>query len=215
MFKLTYFRILERSVRKTRVLIYGAGQCGLIAKNTLLTDSKLNYKILGFIDDNPSKIGKEIEGIEIFSSEKALGDFLTKKDISIVVIAIQNISPQRKRRIIDACLEHNVTVKIVPAVEKWIDGEFSSNQIKNVRIDDLLGREPISLDKENIAHEVEGKVILVTGAAGSIGSEICRQIMHYKPKQLILLDQAESALYSIEFELKQKHSDEFFDIFSS
>lgn len=213
LFKLTYFRILERSVRKTRVLIYGAGQCGIIAKNTLLTDGKLNYKILGFIDDNSSKIGKEIEGLEILSPEKALGDFLTKKEISIVIIAIQNISPQRKRRIIDACLEHNVTVKIVPAVEKWIDGEFSSNQIKNVRIDDLLGREPISLDKENIAHEVEGKVILVTGAAGSIGSEICRQIMHYKPKQLILLDQAESALYSIEFELKQKHSDDFFDIF--
>ncbi len=208
-FKLTYFRILESSTRRTNVLIYGAGQSGIIAKNTLLADGKLKYRIVGFIDDNPSKIGKKIEGLEIFSPQKVWGDVLKKNGVSVVIIAIQNIAPQRKRGIIDACLKNNVTVKTVPDTKKWIGGEFSSKQIKNVRIDDLLGREPITLDKDNIASEVEGKTILVTGAAGSIGSEICRQIMHYNPKELILIDQAESALYAIEFELKQKQHEDF------
>ncbi len=214
LFKLAYFRILESRVIRTNVLIYGAGQCGIIAKNTLLTDSKLKYQIAGFIDDNPSKTGKHIEGIEVFSPKKIFeADFLEKKNVSAVVIAIQDIHPPRKRTIIDACLKHNISVKIIPAIKQWIDGELSSRQIKNVRIDDLLGREPISLDKANIAAEVKGNTILVTGAAGSIGSEICRQIMHYQPKKLVLVDQAESALYAIEFELKQHHDTDDFEIF--
>lgn len=195
-----------------RVLIYGAGGSGIITKNTLLQDSASRYDIAGFIDDNTSKIGKTLEGIRIYGPNQVFNDFLNKNDISEVIISIQNISSLRKREMIELCMEKNVSVKTVPPAQKWINGELSSNQIKNIRIEDLLERDSIELSNENISREIDGKVIFVTGAAGSIGSEIVRQLLNFHPLKVVLIDQAESPLYDLEFELKNKHDASRFEV---
>lgn len=205
MVKLTYIRFIESTeVKKKRVIIYGAGASGLITKNTLKQDTSRHYEVVAFIDDNPNKIGKSLEGIVVYSSDKVLNNgFLEKHEVQEIIISIQALSPDRRRAIVERCIEKGVDVKVVPPVDKWIHGELSTKQIRNVRIEELLEREPIKLNSLNVSKELKGKVVLVTGAAGSIGSEIARQVAHYGPARLVMLDQAESALYDLEQELKQ------------
>lgn len=189
---------------KRNVLIYGAGQSGIITLNTLSQDSKSDINVLGFIDDNSSKVGKTLAGIKIYSAEDALNGMLDKRNISEVILSIQNISSARKSEIVNRCLEMNVQVKNVPPISRWINGELSSRQIKAVKIEDLLNREPIKLNQENIFNELTGKVILITGAAGSIGSEIARQVVSYKPKLVLFVDQAETPMYELEMNLRKR-----------
>jgi FlaA1/EpsC-like NDP-sugar epimerase len=186
------------------VLIYGAGYTGMMTKNVFQTDRSTNYKILGFIDDNESKIGKSIEGIKVFSLPEVLDKFVGTNDGLEVIMAINNITAKSKRKISDIFLDRGVVVKALPPVDKWVEGEFAMNQIHNVKIEDLLGREVIQMNNKRIAEEISGKVILVTGAAGSIGSEIVRQLIAYFPSKVILVDQAESALFDLEYELSGK-----------
>jgi FlaA1/EpsC-like NDP-sugar epimerase len=186
------------------VLIYGAGYTGMLTKNVFQTDRSTNYKILGFIDDNESKIGKTIEGIKVFSLPEVLDKFVGSNDGLEVIMAINNMSAKSKRKISDIFLDRGVIVKALPPVDKWVEGEFAMNQIHNVKIEDLLGREVIQMNNKRIGEEISGKVILVTGAAGSIGSEIVRQLIAYFPAKLVLVDQAESALYDLEYELAGK-----------
>ena len=186
------------------VLIYGAGYTGMLTKNVFQTDRSTNYKILGFIDDNESKIGKTIEGIKVFSLPEVLDKFVGSNDGLEVIMAINNMSAKSKRKISDIFLDRGVIVKALPPVDKWVEGEFAMNQIHNVKIEDLLGREVIQMNNKRIGEEISGKVILVTGAAGSIGSEIVRQLIAYFPSKLVLVDQAESALYDLEYELAGK-----------
>ncbi|HAD97499.1 MAG TPA: polysaccharide biosynthesis protein [Cryomorphaceae bacterium] len=197
--------------KHTKVLIYGAGASGMITKNTLKQENKRDYDIYGFIDDNPYKVGKAIEGIMVYSPKKIFEtNFVEKNKIDQIIISIQSdLSPKRKKEITEAALEKNLEVKIVPAIENWMHGELSAKQIKNVKIEDLLERDPIILDNVNISREIKGRVILVTGAAGSIGSEISRQLIYYSPRKVILLDQAESALYDLENEIKSNHPANF------
>jgi FlaA1/EpsC-like NDP-sugar epimerase len=122
--------------------------------------------------------------------------------VELLIIAIQQISPERKKVIIDQCLMHRVQVRNIPPVHKWINGELSIKQIKDVNIEDVLGRDPIQLDVTGIKQELEGKTVVITGAAGSIGSELARQIVQFKPERLILIDQAESALNDLNLELE-------------
>lgn len=183
------------------VLIYGAGYTGMLTKNVFQTDRSTNYKILGFIDDNESKIGKTIEGIKVYSLPEVLDKFVGSNDGLEVIMAINNMSAKSKRKISDIFLDRGVVVKALPPVDKWVEGEFAMNQIHNVKIEDLLGREVIQMNNKRIGDEISGKVILVTGAAGSIGSEIVRQLIAYFPSKLVLVDQAESALYDLEYEL--------------
>ncbi len=206
LFKAVFLALFEGGKNKVNVIIYGAGKSGTITRQTLLQDDSLHYNVVGYIDDNPSKIFKSVQGIRVYPSSILESDFVEKKDIKEVILSIQNISNIRKRQIIDQCLTHNIKVKNVPPVQNWINGELSSKQIKAVKIEDLLQREEIILDNDNVAHEIEEKVIFVTGAAGSIGSEIARQLLHYKPAQLILIDQAESPLYELEIELRKQHA---------
>ncbi len=202
MIKLIYKGLTNTSARSSKnVLIYGAGSAGLITKDTLYRDGKLNYKVVAFMDDNAQKVGKTLEGIMVHSSNAIDGDFLSKKEISEVIISIQNISTERKREIVDKCLQFNVNVKSVPPVGKWINGELSANQIKAVRIEDLLGREEIKIHNESINATISGKCVLVTGAAGSIGSELVRQLYQHEPETIILLDQWETGLFEIENEI--------------
>lgn len=189
---------------KTKVLIFGAGASGMMTKNALQQSGSVRYSIQAFIDDNPSKQGKTISGVPVISFEQAFSEkFISFHTISELIISVQGLSAERKKEIVDACFYHNIHTKEVPAMELWIGGELSAKQIRNVRIEDLLGRPPIKLNVDNISNDLRGKTILVSGGAGSIGSEIVRQVLQYQPKKVIVLDQAETPLYDLEFEINK------------
>lgn len=205
--KLLYLEELKVRENKIPTAIYGAGIYGLITKHTLDKEANLNYKVVCFIDDDEKKSGSSLEGIPIYHTS-SLQEVIPQKKLQKLIIAIKNPDKRKRRAVIDMCLANQVGVMNVPSPTKWINGEFSSGQIKPIRIEDLLGRESIRLDQDRLLQEFTGKKILVTGAAGSIGSEIVRQLVEYSPKLVIMLDQAESALYDLENELaekKQKH----------
>ncbi len=197
----------QAASKKTKVLIYGAGASGMITKSTLMQDTTREYDILGFVDDNAYKVGKTIEGVMVYSFKKMFtNDYVTKLNPDQLIISIQSkLHTTRKKEVVEAALAKNLEIKIVPPVESWIHGELSTKQIKNVKIENLLERDPIVLDNVHIRREINGKRVLVTGAAGSIGSEISRQLLHYKPLEVVFLDQAESALYDLEQEIKNNH----------
>jgi FlaA1/EpsC-like NDP-sugar epimerase len=206
--KALYYRIVSTKMTlKTNVLIYGAGSSGLITKQTLENEMSSKYNVVGFIDDNPSKVGKSLIGAPVHSPKKALDqEFLLRNGVTEMILSIQKLDNHKKRAIIDSCLELNLKTKVIPPVDRWIQGELSSAQIKSVRIEDVLSREQIKLDSSNIARELNGKVVLVTGAAGSIGSEIVRQVLHFRPSKVVLVDQAESPLYELELDVKTHYS---------
>lgn len=194
-------------------IIYGAGDAGIITKNALEQDTSACYNIIAFIDNSHNKIGKSINGIPVLKPEKLHDNaFIKKNDIKLIIFAIPSLDNEDKTKIINEIVELGIKVKSVPHLNNWIDNKLTANQIEDIKIEDLLGREPIVLGKENVSKGLNNKVILVTGAAGSIGSEICRQVLHYKPKKLILLDQAESPLYDIQFELRNNEPYRSFNI---
>lgn len=184
------------------VIIYGAGEAGMITNRTLHQDAGMNYNVIAFVDDNPAKSKSSIEGVDIYKASH-LPKLIKENKVELVIIAIQNIQSERKKEIIDTCLMFGVQVRNVPPVERWINGELSFKQIKDVKIEDVLGREPICIDNTKIRSEIHNKVILITGAAGSIGGELARQIVQYTPRKVMLLDQAESPLYDLELELSE------------
>lgn len=201
--KLIWVNLRKGRSKPTGVLIYGAGQAGILTKNALINDLDNDYNVVCFVDENPGKIGKSMEGIPVHGPEVLNSDYISQKKISQVIIAIQNISPSKKRQIADTCLSFNVTVKNIPPVESWINGELQARQIQNIRIEDLLQREPIVLDNSRVMSENQGRVVMVTGAAGSIGSEIVRQLLRLPVGHIILLDQAETPLHELALEFRQ------------
>jgi len=202
MIKSFFSEILSKSKKEIRVLIYGSGGTGMHTYNALINDSNYRYYIIAFIDDNKNKIQKTYEGIPIVSAENALTEkFVNRNKVELLIIAIQNLEVNSKKRIIEGGLNAGLKVKVAPSVNSWINGQFRSTQIEEVHLEELLGRDPISLDNKMVAENIVGKVILVTGAAGSIGSELVRQILQYKPEKVILVDQAESPLFDLQFEI--------------
>lgn len=199
--KLIYLESIKSKEIDKKVIIYGAGISGLITKRTIEKDPQTKFEIVGFLDDNKKLAGNRLEGINIYHSSE-LEKLIASHGVTELIIAIQNPLPENRSRVVDICLTHDVTVQKVPSAKSWIDGEFSTKQIAKIKIDDLLGREQIHLDEERISSELMGQVVLVTGAAGSIGSGLVRQIAKYEPLKLILLDQAESALYDLQNELR-------------
>ena len=197
--KSTYWELKTPDSQKKNVIIFGAGEAALITSKALKQNSNERYNIVAFIDDNKNKVGKKIENVRIRYSDELAG-LLEKNDIDQLIISVQNINPARKKEIAEICIAHNVKVQNVPPVKKWINGELSINQIRDINILELLDRDEIQLDTNKIKAELTGKVILITGAAGSIGSEIARQVIEYRPKKLILLDVAETPLYHLELE---------------
>ncbi len=194
-----YFR---KKTKTVNAIIYGAGDAGPITQNALAQDTSCQYNIVSFVDDAKQKIGKSINGTLVRSPETVLNrHFIDKYQVTMMIIAIPSITKSQQQGIINKGLELGLNVKSVPHVSKWIDNSLTSNQIEDIKIEDLLGRDAIILGHEDVKQELEGKVVLVTGAAGSIGSEICRQVMHYKPKCLVMVDQAESPVYELQFEL--------------
>ena len=200
-------RIYNDYVRKrrptTNVIIYGAGAAGVIAYNALLQDPLNEYNVVAFVDDDPKKTDTALNGIHVMKAKSALNErFVKQKNVKLLIIAIPTIRTMYKQAITTRGLDLGLTVKAVPHISKWINDSFNLNQIQEVKIEDLLERESIRLDNVNIVREVIDKVVLVTGAAGSIGSEICRQLIQYKPSKIVMLDQAESPMYDLQFELK-------------
>lgn len=208
-----FYEIISSELKDiTNVMIYGAGDSGLITYGALNRDTKNNYEVIGFIDDDKNKVGKKIDRVKIYSRSEIDKDFIEKKQVDEIIFSIQNIKSERLLFLTDKTLELGVKPKIVPPLSNWIGGDFEANQIKQVKIEDLLDRKPISIDNPIVKRDVDNKVILVTGAAGSIGSEISRQISKYKHKHLILIDQAESPLYEIQQELIRKGIQNFTSI---
>ena len=198
-----YNDYIRRQRVTTNIVIYGAGAAGMIAYNALSQDPAHNYKIVAYIDDDRKKRDSALNGIHVMHSEAVLNPtFITKNQIKTLLIAIPTIKIERKQAITTQALDLGLTVKSVPHISKWINDSFTVNQIQNIKIEDLLERESIKLDNINIVREVVDKTVMVTGAAGSIGSEISRQLIQYKPSKIILLDQAESPMYDLQFELR-------------
>jgi len=207
-------RFIWRMVRDTylvsrkgrrRGLIYGAGDCGSMIAKEMKTNSAMAMYPIGFIDDDPLKKNMQVLGIPILGTGEKLDEIIRKNDIQEIIIAIPSASRRRTTEIIEACKEYpDIRLKMVPHLADLIQGKVSLQEIRNVEVEDLLGREPVQVDLHGIANYVENKVVLVTGAGGSIGSELCRQIAPYKPKQLLLLGHGENSIYTIEMELRRK-----------
>ena len=203
-FKRVIFRVLNEYKAPKNTLIYGAGESGLITYATISNAISNNNVVVGFIDDDKNKVGKKYNRIKVFHSQKVTEDFLKERNIKEIIVSIQNVKPYRLIEIVDSLVSLPVKVKVVPPVEKWINGSLQIGQINEVRIEDLLNRNPIKIDNPILHKELNNKVILVTGAAGSIGGEIAMQIGNYSYKHVILLDQAESALYELQQEYFRK-----------
>ncbi len=186
-----------------KIIIYGAGEAGIIVKRSFDRNYKLNKRVIAFLDDNPKLHNKSVEGVKIYSSDFDYTSLSSNPSNIEMIIAINNFRGIKKQEIIERCLQNNTIVKIMPPVSAWINGEFNPKNMKSVRIEDLLEREPIKLSKKKINSELRNQIILITGAAGSIGSEIARQCIHFSPKKIILLDQAETPLFNIQNELSK------------
>lgn len=209
--KVVYYETSFKPTEIRNVIIYGAGVSGLITKRTLERDKTLGVKLIGFIDDDKRLIGNRIEGLIVFSAAK-LEELIASQHIEEVIIAIQHPNKSNVARIAEICLSRNVSVQTVPAFKSWINGEFSLKQIRKVSIEDLLGRQPIVLEEEKLFQEIDGKTVLVTGAAGSIGSGLVHQILKYNPARIILLDQAESPMYDLHHELMKEGAEEKLEV---
>ncbi|MEA3316491.1 MAG: nucleoside-diphosphate sugar epimerase/dehydratase [Bacteroidota bacterium] len=201
--KSLYLEIYNPSKEKTNVAIYGSEQFSVITKRTLDRDYDSNHKVHAFFDITETNIGKTLEGVSIYHIDN-LKSIAEKNPIEKLIIAKENISPEEKQKVIEECLQNDIKVLSVPDINTWINGELSYNQIKEIRIEDLLERPAIILDEKEIKTKLLNKTVLVTGAAGSIGSEIVRQLIHFQPKKIILFDQAESPLYDMELDLQEK-----------
>ena len=204
--KIFYLESIHKlnSQYKELVLIYGAGVSGLITKRTIEKDSESPFEVIGYIDDNPKLGNTRLQGVKVYHSSE-VEKIIQQKKINKLIVAIQKPNYEKQKLILDTCLKHSVAVLQVPSSKSWINGDFTTSQIKNIKIEDLLGRNPIYLQPEKIEKELENQIVLVTGAAGSIGSGIVKQLLTYNPKLVILLDQAESPLYDLEQELLYNH----------
>ena len=204
------YQVLTKGLSKNKkIMIYGAGNSGQITYNALKNDPNTKVSVVGYIDDDNKKKGKTYDRVPVYHSASIDTDYITKNNISEIIVSIQNISPAKLIGITDMLTQLPVKVKIVPPVEKWIDGTLKASQIEDVRIEDLLERNPIQLNNPKLAKEIQNKTILITGAAGSIGSELALQISTYDYKYLVLVDQAESGLYNVQQEFIQRNVSDF------
>lgn len=210
------WRILRRAIMYNeasnpedlkKVLIIGAGSGGALVSNEYKKFPQLKRKVVAFIDDDRQKLGTYVNGVKVYGNREDIIRVAKEKKVDEIIIAIASIKDQVLKELIEKCTEAKIAVKIMPGVAEMIDGKFSINKIRDVDVEDLLGRETIKLDHDGIADYLEGKTVLVTGGGGSIGSELCRQISKFKPKQLIIFDIYENNAYDIQNELKRTYPD--------
>lgn len=210
--KYFFLYIKNLHLDKRKVIIYGAGEAGLATKRTFDHDGKVNKAIIAFVDDDDRKVGKTIDGVKILSA-KNLEELIKKHEVDEIIFASYSIPIDRKNEIVDVCLENDVMVLNIPPADVWAKGKVSIAQIQNINIEDLLNRKPIEINIDGIQSELKNKRILITGAAGSIGSEIVRQLMKFETGLIILNDQSETALHNIYLELEETHANTNFHAF--
>ena len=189
-------------MQKKSVVIFGAAATGVATQRVLENDGLANIQVVAFIDDDRKKGSKNLNGAPILSFNE-FKEMVAIKPVDELIIATYTLPTKRKNELVDFCLDHDIKVLSVPAYSKWAEGKFSSRQLQSIKIEDLLERDPIQINNNEIKTQIKGKRILVTGAAGSIGSEIVRQLIPYGPEFIILCDQAETPLHSLELELKE------------
>jgi FlaA1/EpsC-like NDP-sugar epimerase len=208
--RLLFDRLRLQGVNRLNTVIFGAGELGAMLLNVLKQNTTHNYRVTAFFDDNPRVHKKYLNGVRIFNPEKSFAGVVKKYNIKYAIIGINELPETRRVAFINECLEHQVKVLKVPPTENWLNSTLNLGQLRKVRFEDLLSRPPIQLDQEGISGSIKGKVVLVTGCAGSIGSEIVRQLLPYEPGLLIGLDQAETPLAQLELSLKKEVKNKLF-----
>ncbi|UKT63268.1 polysaccharide biosynthesis protein [Pedobacter mucosus] len=201
-----YFFIYVKNLNldKISVIIYGAGEAGIATKRTFDHDNRVNKNIIAFVDDDLRKVGKTIDGVRILDA-KNLEKLIEDHEVNEIIFASYTIPIDRKNEIVDACLKYEVVILNIPPANVWAGGKLHSSQIQNMNIEDLLNRKTIEIDVEGIKSQLKNKRILITGAAGSIGSEIVRQLLKFEPSLIILNDQSETALHELYLELEENN----------
>lgn len=189
---------------RKRVLVVGAGSAGEMILRQMKIDNELNYHPVCLVDDNPDKLDSSLHGVPVLGASDDIPELVKRHRIEQIIIATPSARPAQMRKIVAKCEEAKVNFQTVPGPRELMDGSVSINQLRSVRIEDLLDREPVRADSERIASYLNGKVIMVTGAGGSIGSELCWQIMQYKPDKLIMFDRSENSLFYLENDLKAR-----------
>lgn len=201
-----YIRYINKEEFKN-VLIIGAGSAGNIITNEMKRHSDMKYAPIGFIDDDKDKVDRIISGVKVLGDRSKIVEISKEKKVDIIIISIPSLNGRDKREIIDECKKTGCRVQIIPGICDLIEGTVSLNQIRDVQVEDLLGRDPVELDNRGIKEYINDKTIMVTGGGGSIGSEICRQIAKFRPKELVIVDIYENSTYDLQNELKETYPD--------
>ncbi|MFK9094238.1 polysaccharide biosynthesis protein [Bacillus salipaludis] len=200
--------IMSKQKDIKRTLIIGAGAGGTMVARQLLGNHEIDLKPVAFIDDDPRKFKLDILGIPVAGDSSHIKETVEKYKIDNIVIAIPSLGQKELKRIFEECAKTKAKTQIIPRLEDLMTGKVSVNQFREVQVEDLLGREPVELDIAGISERVSGKTVLVTGAGGSIGSEICRQICKFKPRKIVLVGHGENSIYLIDMELRKKYQDQ-------
>ncbi|HEE9033193.1 nucleoside-diphosphate sugar epimerase/dehydratase [Bacillus cereus] len=204
MFRDTY---IAKATDKKRTLIIGAGSAGTMVVRQLQHNKEADLYPIAFVDDDRNKQKLEIYNVPVVGTTNHIQEIVEDNDIEHIIIAIPSLNRNQINEIFEKCRKTKAKTQIVPMLEDLLDGKLSVNEFRDVQVEDLLGREPIKLDDAGIGEKITGKTILVTGAGGSIGSEICRQVMKYKPAKIVLLGHGENSIYNIEMEMRVTYKD--------
>ena len=188
---------------KKRTLIYGAGDAGITLLREIRNNPKLSYRVLGFLDDRPDKKGLRLAGAQVLGGGSEAESLVAKLNVEMILIAIPSATGSEMTRMLELCHKAGTECKTVPGLAEVIEGNALTGQIREVAVADLLGRTPVKLEENEIQSKLEGKVVLITGAAGSIGSELCRQVARFRPAGIVGFEVAESPLFEIDREMRQ------------
>lgn len=200
-------RYIRSENKKSRTLIVGAGSAGTTVARQLLNNHDVDLKPVAFVDDDPRKYRLEMYGLTVRGNILDIPQIVKREKIKDIIIAIPSISKKEVRRIYEKCAETGANVKIMPMIEDVMTGRVTVSALRNVEVEDLLGREPVELDISAISETITGSTVLVTGAGGSIGSEICRQICKFNPSRIVLLGHGEFSIYNIDMELRPQYKE--------
>ncbi|MCM3539129.1 polysaccharide biosynthesis protein [Priestia endophytica] len=207
--RVTRHRIIKANTLQESALIVGAGAAGTMLVRQLLKNPESELQPIAFVDDDLAKQKLDIYGVPVAGTTEDIPAIVEKNEIKHIVLAIPSLGKNEVQKIYQECSKTNAKTKVMPMIEDIITGKVSVNQFRDVQVEDLLGRDPVELDINSISKKIKGRTILVTGAGGSIGSEICRQVCKFGPKKLLLLGHGENSIYAIDMELRNKHGQEF------
>jgi FlaA1/EpsC-like NDP-sugar epimerase len=200
-----FYEFASSSTRERKnVIIYGAGEMGVTVKKMIESDARSGFRIAALIDDDWKIQGKKVDGIQVYSQAILTDEFISKEGIKVFIFAINNIPPKRKKQVLETVIALGIEILETPEFNTWLNGHLEVKQLRKIKFEDLLGRDPITLDLERIEAGLKDKTILVTGAAGSIGSEIVRQLTRFNCKKLLLIDQAETPSFYLEDEMRNR-----------